>query len=296
MWWRSRGEIYLMKNNKDLQVKIYQKQNSTRLTTLFGDTIKDFFGSHFLALQLAKRDISAQYRQSYLGILWLFITPLATAGVWIFLNASGTIALTDTGIPYPVYAFSGTLIWSIIIEAINSPTAATNAARGIISKINFPKEALILSGIYKLCFNSMVKIILLLLFVFAFGVGFHWSLLLFPLTLLVAIIVGTAIGLLITPIGLLYSDVSRLLTMSLSLIMYATPVVYVIPKTGILKTIMEINPLTALVSTIRATLTGQEYEFVFYFIVLGSISFVLFFVGLVIYRVSIPVIVERLSA
>ena len=296
MWWRSRGEIYLMKNNKDLQVKIYQKQNSTRLTTLFGDTIKDFFGSHFLALQLAKRDISAQYRQSYLGILWLFITPLATAGVWIFLNASGTIALTDTGIPYPVYAFSGTLIWSIIIEAINSPTAATNAARGIISKINFPKEALILSGIYKLCFNSMVKIILLLLFVFAFGVGFHWSLLLFPLTLLVAIIVGSAIGLLITPIGLLYSDVSRLLTMSLSLIMYATPVVYVIPKSGILKTIMEINPLTALVSTIRATLTGQEYEFLSYFIVLGSISFVLFFVGLVIYRVSIPVIVERLSA
>ena len=45
----------------------------------------------------------------------------------------------------------------------------------------------------------MVKIIVLLLFVFAFGVGFHWSLLLFPLTLLVAIIVGTAIGLLITP-------------------------------------------------------------------------------------------------
>ena len=191
MWWRSRGEIYLMKNNKDLQVKIYQKQNSTRLTTLFGDTIKDFFGSHFLALQLAKRDISAQYRQSYLGILWLFITPLATAGVWIFLNASGTIALTDTGIPYPVYAFSGTLIWSIFIGVYQLLLRlATNAARGIISKINFPKEALILSGIYKLCFNSMVKIILLLLFVFAFGVGFHWSLLLFPLTLLVAIIVG----------------------------------------------------------------------------------------------------------
>ena len=281
---------------KKLEIKIYQKQSKLKMGSLLLDTCKDFFGSHFLALQLAKRDISAQYRQSYLGILWLFITPLATAGVWIFLNASGTISLTDTGIPYPVYAFSGTLIWSIIIEAINSPTSATNAARGIISKINFPKEALILSGIYKLCFNSMVKIILLILFVFAFGVGFHWSLLLFPITLLIAIMVGTAIGLLITPIGLLYSDVSRLLTMGLSLIMYATPVVYVIPKTGILKTIMELNPFTALVSTIRATVTGQEYEFLSYFMVLGSISFVLFFVGLMIYRVSIPVIVERLSA
>ena len=237
------------------------------LTTFFRATITEFVGSHFLALHLAKRDISAQYRQSYLGIVWLFITPLATAGVWIFLNASGTIALTDTGIPYPVYAFSGTLIWSIIIEAINSPTAATNAARGIISKINFPKEALILSGIYKLCFNSMVKIILLLLFVFGCFGGFICVYLLFPVTLLLSIFVVASIGLLITPIGLLYSAVSLLLTMGLSLIMYATPVVYVIPKTGILKTIMELNPLTALVSTIRATLTGQEYEFLSFFLV-----------------------------
>ena len=289
-------KIYVMNTKGNLQLKIYQKQNSTRLLTLLGDTIKDFFGSHFLALQLAQRDISAQYRQSYLGILWLFITPLATAGVWIFLNASGTVALTDAGISYPVYAFSGTLVWSIIIEAINAPTFTTNAARGIISKINFPKEALILSGIYKLCFNSMVKIILLLLFVFAFGVGFHWSLLLFPFTLLIGITVGTAIGLLITPIGLLYSDVSRLLTMGLSLLMYATPVVYVVPKTGILKTIMETNPFTALISTIRATITGQEYEYLAYFMVLGGVCFVLFFVGLVIYRVAIPIIIERLSA
>src|SRR5690606_24368914 len=134
----------------------------------------------FLARQLAERDIKAQYRQSYLGIIWAFITPLATAAVWIFLNLSGTVTITETGIPYPVYAFSGTLIWSIITEAVNSPTSSTNAARGIISKINFPKEALIISGIYKLLFNSLVKIILLVVFVFLFGIGFHWSLLLFP--------------------------------------------------------------------------------------------------------------------
>lgn len=54
--WR---ECTRMKNKKDPQVKIYQKQNSTRLTSLLSDTIKDFFGSHFLALQLAKRDVSA---------------------------------------------------------------------------------------------------------------------------------------------------------------------------------------------------------------------------------------------
>ena len=285
-----------MLEDKKLPVTIYEKQRKINLVKLLGQTLTDFFGSHFLALQLTRRDVSAQYRQSYFGILWLFITPLASAAIWVFLNSSGTITITDTGIPYPVYAFSGTLIWSILLESINAPMASTNAARGIISKINFPKEALVLSGIYKLLFNSSFKVLLLVVFIFAFGVGFHWSLLLLPLVLVMAVVFGTSLGLLITPIGLLYSDVSRLISMGLSLLMYVTPVVYGIPKTGVMKTIMTYNPFTPFILTIRDVAVGGSPEFLNYFIGLTGLGIVLFFIGLVIYRVSIPVIVERLSA
>ena len=285
-----------MLEDKKLPVTIYEKQRKINLVKLLGQTLTDFFGSHFLALQLTRRDVSAQYRQSYFGILWLFITPLASAAIWVFLNSSGTITITDTGIPYPVYAFSGTLIWSILLESINAPMASTNAARGIISKINFPKEALVLSGIYKLLFNSSFKVLLLVVFIFAFGVGFHWSLLLLPLVLVMAVVFGTSLGLLITPIGLLYSDVSRLISMGLSLLMYITPVVYGIPKTGVMKTIMTYNPFTPFILTIRDVAVGSSPEFLNYFIGLTGLGIVLFFIGLVIYRVSIPVIVERLSA
>jgi lipopolysaccharide transport system permease protein len=285
-----------MLEDKKLPVTVYEKQRKINLVKLLGQTLTDFFGSHFLALQLTRRDVSAQYRQSYFGILWLFITPLASAAIWVFLNSSGTITITDTGIPYPVYAFSGTLIWSILLESINAPMASTNAARGIISKINFPKEALVLSGIYKLLFNSSFKVLLLVVFIFAFGVGFHWSLLLLPLVLAMAVVFGTSLGLLITPIGLLYSDVSRLISMGLSLLMDVTPVVYGIPKTGIMKTIMTYNPFTPFILTSRDVAVGGSPEFLNYFIVLTGLGIVLFFIGLVIYRVSIPVIVERLSA
>ena len=285
-----------MLEDKKLPVTVYEKQRKINLVKLLGHTLTDFFGSHFLALQLTRRDVSAQYRQSYFGILWLFITPLASAAIWVFLNSSGTITITDTGIPYPVYAFSGTLIWSILLESINAPMASTNAARGIISKINFPKEALVLSGIYKLLFNSSFKVLLLVVFIFAFGVGFHWSLLLLPLVLVMAVVFGTSLGLLITPIGLLYSDVSRLISMGLSLLMYVTPVVYGIPKTGVMKTIMTYNPFTPFILTIRDVAVGGSPEFLNYFIGLTGLGIVLFFIGLVIYRVSIPVIVERLSA
>jgi len=279
-----------------LETRIYQKENNTKIGKLFKESFKDISSSRFLAWQLAVRDIKAQYRQSYLGILWAFITPLTTAFVWVFLNSTGTIKLTETGVPYPVYAFSGTLIWSIITEAINSPINNTNAAKGILSKINFPKEALVISGIYKLLFNSLVKIILLVVFVFLYGVGFHPSLLLFPIAILGAILFGTTIGLFITPIAMLYKDISKIITIGLSLLMYVTPVVYSVPKDGIMKTIMELNPFTPLILTTRDFVVGAHPIYLPYFIGLVLVCIPLFFIGLLFYRVSIPIFVERLSA
>ena len=104
-----------------MQTQIYQKETNRNIPKLIGQSLRDLNASRFLAFQLAKRDITAQYRQSYLGVLWAFIPPIATALVWMFLNSSGTVTLDDSGIPYPVYVFSGTLLWSIITESISSP-------------------------------------------------------------------------------------------------------------------------------------------------------------------------------
>jgi lipopolysaccharide transport system permease protein len=279
-----------------LEVKIYQKENNIKIGRLIKDSLSDIYTSRFLAKQLAVRDISAQYRQSFLGVLWAFITPLTTAFVWILLSATGTIRLSDTGIPYPVYVFSGTLIWSIITEAINTPTITTNAAKGMMTKINFPKEALIISGIYKLLFNSSIKIGILLILVFLYGVGFHWSLFLLPLAILGAILFGTTIGLFITPIGMLYSDIAKIISLGLRLLMYITPVVYVIPKEGIMKTIMQWNPFTPLILTTRDFIIGASPEYITYYLWIMVVCIPLFFLGLIFYRISIPILVERMSA
>ena len=79
-----------------LETKIYQKENNLKIGKLLQASAKDFFSSHFLAKQLATRDIKSQYRQSYLGIIWAFITPITSAFVWLFLNLTGTIKLSDT--------------------------------------------------------------------------------------------------------------------------------------------------------------------------------------------------------
>lgn len=276
-----------------LETRIYQKENNSSFVKLVRESLSDIWKSRFLSRQLTERDIKAQYRQSYFGIVWAFIAPLLTAGVWIFLNMSGTIRISDTGIPYPVYVFSGTLIWSIINESINAPSISTNSARGLLSKINFPKEALVISGIYKLLFNSAIKIILLVVIVFLFGIGFHWSLLLLPFAIFGALLFGTTLGLFITPIGMLYKDVSRFVTMGLSFMMFITPVLYTIPDEGLLKTVMELNPLTPMVLTSRDMITGSPPEYLGYYLGVIGLCVPLFLLGLVTYRISIPIIVER---
>ena len=78
--------------------------------------------------------------------------------------------------------------------------------------------------------------------------------------------------------------------------MYATPVVYAIPSDGIMKTIMEINPFTPLILTARDLVIGATPEFLTYNIMIVLVCIPLFFVALLFYRISIPVIVERMSA
>ncbi|WP_223033939.1 ABC transporter permease [Hanstruepera marina] len=279
-----------------LETRVYQKERTLKMGALLKASLKDLLGSRFLARQLAERDIKAQYRQSYLGILWAFVTPIATAAVWIFLNSSGTVRLSDTGVPYPVYAFSGTLIWSIIVASINSPMQSTNAAKGILTKINFPKEALLLSGVYKLLFDSSIKILLLVLFVFIFGVGFHWSLLLMPVAVLGAVLFGSTLGLFLTPIGLLYKDIGKIITFGMQFLMYVTPVVYAIPKDGIMKILMTYNPITPIILTTRDLVVGFTPQYLTYFLMVLGVCVPLLFLGLVLYRIAIPIIVERLSA
>ena len=234
------------------------------------------------------------YRQSIFGLLWMFINPITTALVWIFLNNSGTVKITDTGMPYPLFAFAGTLLWSLIIEAINTPAQSTRGGMGMMSKINFPKEALIISGLLKMIFNTLAKIALLIVFLLIYDIQLTGYLILIPFVMLSSIFFGTVIGLFITPFSLLYNDISRFISLGLRFLMYATPVVYAIPnEEGLIRTAMLINPFTPLLQTMRELITGQQFTMLPYFFgVLGG-SLILSLAGLFFYRISIPIILER---
>jgi lipopolysaccharide transport system permease protein len=241
-----------------MSVKIYQSNSSKiSLIHIFREMIKDVSSSRDLAWILTMRDLKGQYRQSFLGVLWVFITPLMSALVWIFLNASGAVTMADAGIPYAAYVFSGTMLWSIITESVNMPLKQTTAAKSIMNKINFPKEALLIAGLYKILGNTLIKVILIITVLLIFKVYPTANLLALPLVLLGIILFGFTIGLLATPLGMLYTDVGRALPMAMQFLMYLSPVVYIVADDGSwLSKIIGLNPTTIFIVNGRHAFIG----------------------------------------
>lgn len=279
----------------NLQKHIYTSSNSYSFTSVVKASLKGFHDSLYLARQLAKRDIQAQYRQSFLGVFWAIFPALINSLVWIFLQSSGTITVTTTNVPYPVFVLTGTTLWGIVGECINLTTSSVNANRSIISKINFDKEALITLGLIKFFFNFLIKIGLIILFLVFFKIVPSIEILYFLPLLFLSIVFFVAIGTLLMPISLLYTDISRLIPIGLQFLMYATPVVYAMPPDGLMRKIMLLNPLTYIISDLRNVLTGQELENPIFWIFGLGLSIVLSIIALVVYRVSMPILTERMS-
>lgn len=260
------------------------------------EMINDLVRGRELAWRLAVRDISAQYRQTALGLLWAFILPLVNTITWIFLQNSGVVGVSDTALPYPVYVFTGTMIWAIFTESFNAPLQVTTSAKPMLSKINFPREALIVSGLLQSLFNAGIKVIILLIVLSFMGFINSYTILLFPIALVSLMLAGTAFGLLLTPIGLLYSDIGKVIPLMMQFLMYLTPVVFPMPKTGIAATIFTYNPLAPLIMTARDWLTGAPATFLNGFLWVNLLLIILLLLVWVIYKLALPILIERMNA
>ena len=278
------------------QIRVYRSTSNYRVLEILKDSLKGYKNSFYLAKQLAKRDINAQYRQSILGIFWAIAPVLMSAAVWIFLNKTGTIKLSETKIPYPLFVVIGSTLWTVFNDCLLMSINSVNANKGIITKINFDKEALISLGAIKLVINLLIKLVLVIVLMLIYKVSLTVTFIYFIPLLIMSMLAFMSVGLLLTPIGILYTDIGRLITVAMQILMYLTPVVYNVPKEGLMKVIMDWNPLTYIVTNLRNTLTGFNIEHIPFMIGFAIVTLFISMFSMVVYRIAIPIITERMSA
>jgi len=259
---------------------------------LLVDIYRDLSYSRELAYRLFIRNLSAQYRHSFLGYFWAFVPPIVTALIWIVLQRTAIINLPQTQeMSYPIYVFTGTMLWRCFVDAVNMPLTSFRSAKYMLSKIAFPHEALFLSGLANLMFNSIIRILILAVVLSTLGCSVSLSTLLFPIYFSALLLCGFSIGLLLVPIGMIYDDVSRVLGFALQFLFYLTPVVYVIPLHW-----LSFNPVSQLLNLSRSSLVGFTASPNLFFIIIFLVSILIFLFGWVTLKITMPHVVERISS
>ncbi len=265
---------------------------------VFGKIVRGFVDGRELAWRLFLRNLRGMYRQTLLGLFWLFLPPIANTAIWVFLRSQNVLKFElEGGLSPTLYILSGMVLWQSFIEAFQMPLNSLSQNRGMISKLNFPREALILDGIADLLFNLCVRLVVLIPAFFLFGTSINPLGWLGGLALaLLMILFGIGAGLILAPIGSLYQDVGRFISMSTPFWMIVTPIIYVVPATYPGNLLNWLNPASPLLVAARDLLVIGETLHGTPALVYGLIAIPLLFLGLVVWRVSIPSLVERMPA
>ena len=290
--------IGLKKNmNHNRVVKIYSPESMLKKpVVLLRSMFNDILASRELAWRLFVRNISAMYRQSILGYVWAFLPPVATTLVWVFLNSSKIVDTADTTTPYPVYVMIGTLLWQIFVDAINSPLKLVTSSKAMLIKINFPREALIIAGIYEIGFNFLIRLVLFAGILVLYKVALPVSVILAPIGIIAIILLGLVIGVGLTPVGMLYQDIGRGLMIITSFWFYLTPIVYPTPASFPANLVARYNPVSPLIITTREWITSGYVEDLNAFITVTSVSLLLLFFAWLLFRIAMPHIIARLGS
>jgi lipopolysaccharide transport system permease protein len=218
--------------------------------------LSELFAYRELTLLLALRDLKLRYKQTFFGIAWAIIQPLA--GVAIFSVIFGHLAkVPSDGLPYPVFAYTGFAVWTYIAASVTGAAESLAQQQALVTKVYFPRLLAPIAAVLPGLVDFAVSLLVLAVFMAAYAVSPTAALITFPLWVAAAVALATAVGVLLSALNVEYRDVRYALPFLIQLGFFASPVVY--PTSlfhGVWRYVYSINPAVAVIDGFRWALAG----------------------------------------
>lgn len=210
---------------------------------------------------LAWRDVTVQYKQALMGILWAILRPFLT--MIIFVVVFGKIAkLPSEGIPYPIFVFSAMLPWTFFSTAFASSGGSLIKNIHLISKIYFPRLIIPTASVLVSLVDFLVSFFILILLMFFYRYSPTWHILALPLFLLLGFFAALGLGLFTASLNVKYRDFQFIIPFIVQLGLYASPVAFsttLVPEKYQL--LYYLNPMVAVIDGFRWAISGGKTTF-----------------------------------
>jgi lipopolysaccharide transport system permease protein len=186
--------------------------------------IKNIIDYRELIAVLAWKNVTLRYKQAYLGIAWAVLKPLTL--MLVFTLVRSFVGIPSGNVPYPILAFAALLPWIFFQESASEGVQSVVGNAALIRKIYFPREVFPLTSmmtkLVELGINAFILAGLMVWYGMTPSVHISWA----PLIIVYTMLVSLSIAFAGAAINVYYRDVGAALPMLLSLLMYASPVIY----------------------------------------------------------------------
>ncbi len=222
------------------------------------------------------RDVKVKYKQTALGILWVILQPILSVLIFSLFFGRG-LNVPSAGLPYPVFVFSGLLLWSVFSASINSGgnSMVTNAP--IIKKIYFPRIIIPISSILVSSFDFLISFTVFLLMLLYYevqvdliGILFFW-----PSAILLMLLGTMGLSCWLAALNVKYRDFRFVIPFGLQIALFVTPVIYPISILGDtwLNYFLAMNPMYGAIMLFRAPLGLGVNSFEMIICIVSSLIF-----------------------
>jgi lipopolysaccharide transport system permease protein len=215
------------------------------------EALKTLIDHRDLFWTLTRHRIRVRYKQSVLGLAWAVVQPVAL--MLIFTLAFSRIArVSSEGIAYPLFAYSGLLMWSFLSTGLSNITHSVVANAQLITKVYFPREILPLTYLAAALFDWCIGAVVLGALLAYYDHVLTWNALYaLPILVLLAGLV-TGVGLLLAALQVPFRDVGIAIPLAIYLWLFSTPIAY--PLSAVPETYRSwflLNPMTGIVESFR---------------------------------------------
>jgi ABC-2 type transport system permease protein len=201
---------------------------------------------------IAVTDFKRTYFGTVLGYLWSLARPLMLFGV--LLAVFTQVFRVGSQVPhYPVLLLFNVVLFGFFSEATTTAVTSIVNQESVVRKTQFPRLVIPLAVVLTSLFNLALNLVVVFIFVLAFGVGPHWTWLLFPVVLALLLVFTIAVSMLVASLYPRFRDMAIIWTVLSTVLFYGTPVLYpidVVPNT--LRDVIMLNPLAPLFESARA--------------------------------------------
>ncbi len=231
--------------------------------------LRELWQFRSLILNLTQRELKGRYRKSVLGWVWSLLNPASTLAIYTlvfgyFFRTKLPADPADHLNSFALYLFTGLVMWNFFSGVVTGSMGSLLNAGPLLKKIYFPAEAPIIANAVTTLFQTAIEGSILIIVMFIVGNG-SWTFIMLPVLVAILMCFAIGLGLILALANVYFRDVNYLIGIALSLVFYATPIIYPITivsgsSTGrhVAKAIITVNPMTQFVYAARDVMYRRQ--------------------------------------